>query len=112
MMLSYILAGERGDLTLGPIPKGTPINLMANVNTETDPAELARLGLKIKRVLKEIDKRNLDDSAAGDLMRNELAPDLLRLSKSPDFIEDRGHYFGTNLSDEDKKALIEFLKTL
>jgi hypothetical protein len=112
MMLSYFLAGERGDFALGPIPKGTPINLLANINTETDPGELARLGLKIKRVLKEIDQRNLDDSAASDLMRNELAPDLLRLSKSPDFIEDRGHYFGTKLPDEDKQALIEFLRTL
>lgn len=112
MIVSYFLAGERGDLALGPIPKGTPINLLANINTETDQTELARLVLKIKRVLKEIDKRQLDDQAASDLMRSELAPDLLRLSKSPDFIEDRGHYFGTNLPDEDKRALIEFLKTL
>jgi hypothetical protein len=112
MMVSYFLAGERGDLALGPIPKGTPINLLANINTETDPAELARLGLKIKRVLKEIDQRSLDDQTASDLMRRELGPDLLRLSKSPDFVEDRGHYFGTHLADEDKRALIEFLKTL
>ena len=112
MMVSYSLAGELGDLALGPIPKGTPINLLANINTEADPAELARLALKIKRALKEIDKRHLDERAASDLMRNELAPDLLRLSKSPDFIEDRGHYFGTHLPDEDKRALIEFLKTL
>ena len=47
-----------------------------------------------------------------------LAPRLLAMSKCPDFVVDRGHYFGTNafteepgLSDEDKRALIEFLKT-
>jgi len=28
-----------------------------------------------------------------------------------DFIEDEGHYFGTDLPDTDKQALIEFLKT-
>jgi hypothetical protein len=40
------------------------------------------------------------------------------MSKCPDFVVDRGHYFGTGafkeepgLSDEDKRALIEFLKT-
>jgi hypothetical protein len=45
-------------------------------------------------------------------------PKLLEMSKCPDFVVDRGHYFGTSafkeepgLSDEDKRALIEFLKT-
>ena len=47
-----------------------------------------------------------------DLMRREVAPLLFRLSKCPDFVEDRGHDFGTKLSDADKRALIEFLKTL
>jgi hypothetical protein len=43
---------------------------------------------------------------------SELAPDLLAHSKCPDFIEDGGHYFGRDLSDPTKKALIEYLKTL
>ena len=30
----------------------------------------------------------------------------------PDFEVNRGHYFGTDLSDPDKTALIAFLKTL
>jgi hypothetical protein len=45
-------------------------------------------------------------------------PRLLALSKCKDFVVNRGHYFGTDLSkrepglsDEDKRALIEFLKT-
>jgi hypothetical protein len=29
---------------------------------------------------------------------------------SPDFIEDKGHYYGHQLSDEDKRALIEYMK--
>ena len=43
---------------------------------------------------------------------------MLELNKCPDFIVNRGHYFGTSyfteepgLTDEDKRALIEFLKT-
>ena len=39
-------------------------------------------------------------------------PELLAANKCPDFIEDKGHYFGTDLTDGDKHALIEFLKTL
>jgi hypothetical protein len=110
-MISYFLAGDREDLVIGPIPKGTPINLLANLNANLKPAEAIKLTLKVKRVLHEIKERNLDDNAARDLMRTELAPELLKHSKSPDFIEDRGHYFGTQLPDDDKKALIEFLKT-
>ena len=47
---------------------------------------------------------------------------LLELSKCNDFVVNRGHYFGTDhlkkaenepgLSDEDKRALIEFLQNL
>jgi hypothetical protein len=40
-----------------------------------------------------------------------LVPDLLKISKCPDFVLDRGHYFGTTLPAEDKLALIDFLKT-
>ena len=37
--------------------------------------------------------------------------ELLDLSKCPDLIVNRGHYFGSNLPDADKEALIAFLKT-
>ena len=44
---------------------------------------------------------------------------MLKVSKCPDFIVNRGRYFGSDyfkeepgLSDEDKLALIEFLKTM
>ena len=42
----------------------------------------------------------------------KLVPELLAANKCPDFIEDKGHYFGDTLHDEDKLALIEFLKTM
>jgi hypothetical protein len=101
-----------GYLRLGPIPEGTPINLLANIDPETSPLRLLELCLKIKRVLLEIRLKHLDSAAAKALMREELAPDLFRLSKCPDLVEDRGHYFGTGLEDGDKRALIEYLKTL
>ena len=47
-----------------------------------------------------------------------LVPDLVKLSKCPDYVVNRGHYFGTDkfteepgLSDADKRALIEYVKT-
>jgi hypothetical protein len=49
---------------------------------------------------------------------SRMGPALLALNKCPDFEVNRGHYFGTGrtpgepgLSDSDKLALIEFLKT-
>jgi hypothetical protein len=65
--------------------------------------------------------RNALDAAAGagsfdsPEVRAQLlnsVPELLAANKCPDFIEDEGHYFGTDLPDDDKRALIEFLKTL
>ena len=41
-----------------------------------------------------------------------LAEPLFRLSKCPDYVVNRGHYFGAALPDTDKLALIAFLKTL
>jgi mono/diheme cytochrome c family protein len=101
-----------GVFRLGPIPKGTPINLLANINPQADPAELVALGNKIREVLQQIRTQSLDPEATRLLMKRELAPMFFKLSKCPDLIEDRGHLYGTKLPDADKLALIEFLKTL
>jgi ribonuclease J len=37
---------------------------------------------------------------------------LLDVSLSPDVVEDRGHTFGSELSEDDRRALVEYLKTL
>ena len=44
---------------------------------------------------------------------------LLAISKCPDYVINKGHYFGTNLfpdepglSDDEKRDLIGFLKTM
>jgi hypothetical protein len=75
------------------IPAGTPVNLYFNL-----PAHAPPYALKA-----HIEHRN--DPRA-------LAEALLRLSDCPDLVEDRGHTFGEKLSDEEKRALIEFLKTV
>ena len=46
-------------------------------------------------------------------MRDKIVPPLVKVSKCPDFVMDEGHYFKwfDSMSDEDKNALIELLKT-
>jgi hypothetical protein len=66
----------------------------------------------LKEAFAKIKLEHLDDAATRELLRAKVAPALLKVSKCPDFVEDRGHYFGSELPDADKLALIEFLKTL
>jgi hypothetical protein len=47
-----------------------------------------------------------------EALPKSLVSALIPASKCPDLIEDHGHEFGANLSDTDKRALIDFLKTL
>ena len=112
------LFSENGDIELGPIPAGTPINLLANLNIRLDNADLleriehdfrlARLVIMIKRNLKD-----LPDNASNTQVRAmfaDLVEPLLELSKCPDFVVNRGHYFGTRLTDPQKEDLIAYLK--
>jgi hypothetical protein len=101
-----------GYFRIGPIPAGTPVNLLANLNPDSDVTKLAGIILRIKKAVAEIKLRNLDSNAARDLMRRDVAPALFAASKSPDLITDRGHEFGAELPDADKRALIEYLKTM
>ncbi len=75
------------------IPKGTPLNLMLNLPIGKVPYAL-KAYLKFK-----------DDP-------QQLAKALLDLSDCPDLVENHGHTYGSELSDADKRALIEYLKTL
>jgi hypothetical protein len=89
------------------IPKGTPINLVANLDPDL---QNGRVFVKSALKLIKLKTTNLSrDEAAAEF--NQLVPDLLAANKCPDFVEDKGHYFGTDLPDNDKRALIEYLKT-
>ena len=108
------LFSEEG-VKIGPIPKGTPVSLLTNIDLESSKLDLAKLLLKMKTDLKAVEGKSEQEAAA--IFKN-LVPDLLQVSKCPDYVVNRGHYFGTSmlkeeppLSDEDKRALIEFLKT-
>ena len=115
-------------LQIGPVPKGTPVGLIANLNPlseSADPLErlnhyknLADVLLRINSDLSKLGP-GANDAEAKRILSNVVDP-LLELSKCPDLIVNRGHYFGTDkftggepgLNDADKKALIAFLKRL
>ncbi len=109
-----------GDIDIGPIPAGTPVNLLANINPLSESKDLkdkvahtkklVDLVLKLKHDLKSL-PANATDAQAAEVFKKRV-PELLSLSKCPDFIVNKGHYFGSNLADGDKRALIEFLKTM
>lgn len=99
------------ELRIGPIPKGTPISLLANIDMEANPKDLVKLIKKLSKSLIKIKKDKLNEAQSTELLK-ELVPDLLAVSKCPDFVVNRGHTYGSDLSDEDKWALIEYLKTL
>jgi hypothetical protein len=102
------LADSDGYLKLGPIPKGTPINLLANL--EPDFGDLPALQASLSKAFLAIHAKNLSPQEARiELLKT--VPQLLAANKCPDFIEDEGHYFGTDLPDDDKRALIEYMKT-
>jgi hypothetical protein len=128
-----------GGLALGPIPKGVPVGLLANMQLlaeSNDPAtqlahfaKVSEVVLRLNNDLLTVSGKATDEELVAKFAN--LADPLLNVSKCPDFIVNKGHYFGTAqfdeqqdlsedekafgqepaLSDEDKRALIEFLKT-
>jgi len=125
-------------IEIGPIPAGTPINLLSNVTLVSDSTDaggkledkkkLVAFLLKAKGDLKALPPDPGDEDAKR--VFTDLVGPLLELSRCPDFVVNRGHYFGTSefkadpdvddpeyfadeppLSDADKRALIELLKT-
>jgi hypothetical protein len=100
-------ADRDGYITVGMIPQGTPVNLVANLEPNFQNIDVF---LKIAEKLIKIKTANPSrEEAAAEF--NKLIPELLAANKCPDFVEDKGHYFGTDLPDTDKRALIEYLKT-
>jgi hypothetical protein len=133
------LVKSGGDVTIGPVPTGTPIDLLANIqplgesgNALADTEHAAKvvdLLVKLNGDLASLPKNPTDDALLKKYA--DLAKPMIALSKCPDFVVNRGHYFGTTefndqegltsdeqafgqepaLSDDDKRALIAFLKT-
>ncbi len=130
------LVNASDDVTLGPVPAGVPVNLLADTQLLAegrDPvrhgADLVSLAVRTKR-----DLLTMPAGASDEALRtrfSDLGNPFLRLSKCPDFVVNRGHLFGTaafnlqdgltpderafgpepELTDNDRRAVIAFLKT-
>lgn len=118
-------------LRIGPIPAGTPVNLFSNIDLEVPDGFFAKIGhffrvvgivSRLAWTLHQIDPEDAPAVQRGTF--NKVVPTLIKASKCPDYIVDRGHYFGTQylkdpsgapvvgLTDDQKEDLIAFLKTL
>ncbi|HEU4365183.1 MAG TPA: hypothetical protein VFT13_06925, partial [Candidatus Krumholzibacteria bacterium] len=106
--------GRRGGVQIGPIPRGTPVNLIINVNPQAPKGDLIEALSGLTRGVLRIRKERLSDEngAALRAFEAEAGPALLKASKCPDFVLDRGHWFADGLSKDQKQQLTEFLKTL
>ena len=133
------LFDKDGNFELGPIPRGFPVSLAANYQPLADIQDVAGKAEHTKNFLNLLATlvANLPPPGPGASDEDRLAwlknlgEPLLKLSKCPDFVVNRGHYFGAAkfndteglsedeksfgpepvLSDDDKRALIEFIKT-
>jgi hypothetical protein len=79
------------------VARNTPIDLIANVHVAP------REHFERDKLLD-----NLVCQVTGSGAANAL---FLLMDNAPDFVEDRGHTYGAGLSDEDKRALIAYMKT-
>ena len=115
------ITGSGYSVRIGPFPKGFPVGLLTNIDllgSELPPEERKAHGRHLLDLLRRA-KGELRKSKDLRLILPALVDDMLSVSKCKDFVVNKGHYFGTNyfpeepgLSDEQKRAVIEFLKTL
>lgn len=91
------------------VPSGTPINLLMNLNPKDVNVILQAY---VDGVLQGESRSRFSELRAKNqtVARQAMLRKMLALNVCPDFIEDRGHTFGSQLSDEDKRALIEYMK--
>ncbi|MGE3513399.1 MAG: hypothetical protein AB7N65_31455, partial [Vicinamibacterales bacterium] len=111
---------RNGEVVIGPIPKGTPVSLFTSMDltgNDLPDAERREQRKKLLRLLQQI-KREVKKN--NDLFTNrEIMETMISMSKCPDLVINKGHYFGTSLfneepglSDAEKRDLIAFLKTM
>lgn len=107
-------------VSLGPIPAGTPVNLIYNMDLQEVSGQKIDLIVKLIKDLKKLPP-DATDADAKKVFAHLVDP-LVDVSSCPDYVTNRGHYFGTDylpdteketpLTDDEKTALIEYLKTL
>jgi len=111
---------RNGNVEIGPIPKDTPVSLVTSMDLlgsdlpePQRKEQLKKLAQLLETMKREL-KRHNDIFASQEIMRA-----MLEMSRCPDLVINKGHYFGSSLmpdepglSDDAKRDLIGFLKTL
>src|SRR4029078_12199556 len=90
---------RNGDLTIGPIPQGFPISLLANAGLlGADLPTAGERSDRRKQLIALLRELKADLKSGKDIFANpKLIDGLVDMSKCPDFVVNKGHYFGTNL---------------
>jgi len=79
------------------VRRNMPIDLITNIRvTSQHPSKRNKL---------------LDSALCGITATGVMDPLFLHMDNAPDFIQDRGHTYGSGMPDPDKLALIEYVKT-
>jgi hypothetical protein len=102
-------------IRLQRIQAGTPIGLLSNVILRpetTNPEERDAHERRVRDLVVTLLTRMKDGQPLLDLSNPADVDALLGVNKCRDLVVNRGHYFGSELSNADKEALIAFLKTL
>ncbi len=102
------------------VPAGTPINLLANINISDPEKRLAAVLAYVKYAFQtdlaaaahKLPVGGAELAKIPEQLAKEAMDELLKISEYPDLVEDHGHEYGADLGDDDKKALIEYLKKL
>jgi hypothetical protein len=118
--------GEHSGVLVGPFPTGMPVDLIANAQLALDQGSRldemrfqARLLPVFRKLISAVNEARgkSDEEARRIVFRPEVVEPLMSLSKCPDYIVNRGHYFGAEggeeapLSNSERGALIVFLRT-
>jgi hypothetical protein len=97
------------------IPAGTPVDLLIKLNlyAASQPGPLFET---LRRFAEHPDLlvrlvHALNNQGPYDQDLKAFVPLLMSQNQSPDFIQDHGHTFGSQLPDAQKRALIEYMKT-
>jgi hypothetical protein len=119
---------SNGGLAVGPLPRGFPINALVNTklapdNDDAKPASFYWRLIKATPTLisafrkmggkcspQELADPETEANSEQALRDSGLIDTLVGLSKCPDYVVNRGHYFGADLPAADKEALIAYLK--
>jgi hypothetical protein len=104
--------GQGGQLVIGPFPQGMPVNLVVNMDPSASPKDMLGAVNALTNYFNR--QANAPDGEAKLIdFENNVAPALVKVSTCPDLVLDRGHdyEFIQQLSDDEKNALIQLIKT-